>query len=98
MQNRNSRSSQTSDPHDIKAKQTTQLARAELEMPGSDKRRECSGKVVQTGKQRRRLLREKRQGITKPVLRRLARAGGVKHLSDLSSKPTLCEILSQLWI
>jgi histone H4 len=34
-------------------------------------------------KRHRKVLRDNIQGITKPVIRRLARRGGVKHISGL---------------
>jgi len=41
------------------------------------------GKVGAKKTQRRKMMRENIQGITKPAIRRLARRGGVKRISGL---------------
>ena len=46
-----------------------------------------TGKSVRTAK-RRKATRDSIQGITKPAIRRLARRGGVKRISDLVYEET----------
>ncbi|XP_037886192.1 histone H4-like [Glossina fuscipes] len=47
------------------------------------RRKDGKGLVKSGAKRRRKALRENIQGITKPDIRRLARRGGVKRISDL---------------
>lgn len=64
-------------------------------MSGRSKEGKHIGK--HTAKRRRDILRQKRQGIMKPFLHRLARRGGIQPISNFSPTPmTLCQRLSLL--